>query len=152
MYVGYPNIAQDDVNDSSLNITKMVISNPTPTSFTLNQTQVIGSHSSFHPQIYTFEAAVSLLGAAVPFSRVHVPGVQSRDGARVVVSQAVDLKNASAFGDFAKAVMMDEEVELRIFGRPFLKEGALPKVRVTYNKTVSMKGEAAFVLSAPACL
>lgn len=130
----------------------MIISNPTPTSFTLNQTQVIGSHSSFHPRIYSFEAAVSLLGAAVSFSRVQVPGVQSQDGAEVVVSQIVDLKNASPFGDFAKAVMTDEEVELQIFGRPFLKEGALPKIRITYNKTVSMKGERQSFRSFDPCL
>lgn len=139
VYVAYPKIAQHDVNDSTLNITSMVISNPTPESFSLKQTQVIGSHSSFHPKIYAFEAAVSL-GAAVPFATVNVPSVKSKDGAELIVEQTVDLSNASAFGDYAMAVMLNEVVSLNIYGRPGLKEGGLPKNTVTYNKTVAMKG------------
>lgn len=138
--MAYPKIAQHDVNDSTLNITSMSISNPTPDSFSLKQTQVIGSGSSFHPRIYAFDAAVSLLGAAVPFATVHVPGVKSKDGAELVIEQTVDLSNASAFGDYATAVMLNEEVSMNIYGKPGLKQGELPKNTVTYNKTVTMKG------------
>jgi hypothetical protein len=138
--VAYPKIAQHDVNDSTLNITSMVISNPTPESFSLKQTQIIGSDSSYHPKIYAFEAAVSLVGAAVPFATVMVPSVKSKDGAELIVEQTVDLSNASAFGDYATAVMLNEVVSLNIYGRPGLKEGGLPKSTVTYNKTVAMKG------------
>ncbi|KAJ5683516.1 hypothetical protein N7462_006681 [Penicillium macrosclerotiorum] len=140
IYVAYPKIAQRDVNDSTLNITSMSITDPKPESFVLNQTQVIGSHSSYHPQIYAFEAAVSLAGAASAFTTVKVPAVKSKDGAQVDVSQTVDLSNATAFGDFATAVMLNEEVSLNIYGKPELKEGGLPKTTVTYNKTVTMKG------------
>lgn len=143
--MAYPKIAQGDVNDSTLNITSMVISNPTPDSFNLMQTQVIGTHSSFHPKIYAFEAAVSLVGAAVPFATVNVPSVQSKDGAELVVEQTVDLSSASAFGGYATAVMLNEEVSLNIYGKPGLKEGGLPKTTVTYNKTVSMKGTSPFL-------
>lgn len=141
VYVGYPNIAQDDINSSTLEITNMIISDPTPSSITLNQTQKIRTDSAFHPKIYSFSAAVSLLGAAVPFTTVQVPAVKAQDGAEVAISQVVDLKNASAFGDFAKAVMLNEEVDLSISGRPYLKEGGLPKIQVDYDKTVSLKGE-----------
>ncbi|KAJ5167757.1 uncharacterized protein N7482_003351 [Penicillium canariense] len=140
VYVAYPKIAQDDVNDSTLNVTSMVIANPTPDSFELLQTQVIGSHSSYHPKIYSFLASVSLLGAANPFTSVQVPTVKSKDGATVNVNQTVDLSDAGAFGDFAEAVMLNEEVQLNIYGRPELKEGSLPTTTVTYNKTVTMKG------------
>ncbi|KAJ5357462.1 hypothetical protein N7541_004620 [Penicillium brevicompactum] len=140
VYVGYPKIAQDAVNDSTLDIKQMVISDPTPESFKLNQTQILGSKSSYHPQIYAFDAAVSLGGAAAPFATVTVPGVKSNDGAEIHVEQNVDLSDSDAFGDFATAVMMNKEVSLNIYGRPGLKEGALPKTTVTYNKTVAMKG------------
>lgn len=125
----------------------MILSNPTPSSITLNQTQKLGTDSAFHPQIYSFSAAVSLLGAAVPFTTVQVPAVKSKDGAEVVVSQVVELGNVSAFGDFAKAVMLNEEVELSISGRPYLKEGGLPKIQVDYDKTVSLKGESVNLMS-----
>lgn len=140
IYVGYPKIAQHDVNDSTLNITEMVISDPTPSSFQLNQTQVIGSHSSYHPEIYAFDAAVSLAGASAAFATVRVPGVKSKDGAVVEVGQLVELSDKDAFGDYAKAVMLNEEVSLNIYGKPGLKEGSLPKTTVTYDKTVTMKG------------
>ncbi|KAJ5754017.1 uncharacterized protein N7511_008170 [Penicillium nucicola] len=140
VYVAYPKIAQDAVNDSTLNITEMVISNPTPDSFQLNQTQVLGSKSPYHPHIYEFDAAVSLAGAAAPFTTVRVPGVKSVDGVQIHVDQMVDLSDTAAFGDYATAVMLNEQVELNIYGTPGLKQGALPKTTVTYNKTVVMKG------------
>lgn len=140
IYVAYPKIAQSQVTDSTLNITGMAIENPTPNSFHLLQTQVIGSHSSYHPKIYSFLASVSLLGSAHAFTSVQVPEVQSKDGAVVNVDQIVDLSNAGAFGDFAQAVMLNEEIDLNIYGRPDLQEGSLPKTTVTYNKTVTMNG------------
>lgn len=142
--MGYPKIAQNQVTDSTLNITSMSIESPTPNSFHLVQTQVIGSHSSYHPKIYSFLASVSLLGSAHSFIDVQVPEVQSKDGAVVNVDQVVDVTNGGAFGDFAQAVMLNEEVDLNIYGRPDLREGSLPKTTVTYNKTVTMNGK--FVL------
>jgi hypothetical protein len=141
VYVGYPNIAQENIDDSTLEIKSMVISDPAPSSFQLNQTQVLGTHSIFHPNIYAFDATVSLLGAAVPFSTVRVPQVKSNDGVEVPVNQRVELSDVSAFGDFATAVMLNEEIKLNIYGKPDLKQGGLPRISVTYNKTVTMKGK-----------
>lgn len=142
VYVAYPKIAQRDVTDSTLNITSMSISDPSPSAFSLKQTQIIGTGSSFHPKIYAFDAVISLLGAAVSFTTVRVPTVKSKDGVEVEVSQMVELNDVGAFGDYATAVMMHEEVSLNIYGRPLLQEGKLPKTRVTYNKTATMKGRA----------
>ncbi|KAF7119204.1 hypothetical protein CNMCM5793_008949 [Aspergillus hiratsukae] len=139
VYVGYPNIAQGDINDSTLEIKEMIISDPTPTSFFLNQIQVIGSDSMFHPTIYAFDAAVSLLGAASAFATVRVPQVKANDGTVVNISQSLDLSDVGAFGGFATAVMQNEEIKLNIYGKPDLKQGGLPKIGVTYNKTVTMK-------------
>ncbi|KAJ5493366.1 hypothetical protein N7539_002112 [Penicillium diatomitis] len=140
IFVGYPNIAQSQVNDSTLNITSMVIDDPTPKSFRLIQTQVLGSQSSFHPKIYSFLASVSLVGAAHAFTSVQVPETTSRDGVKINLDQTVDLSNANAFGDFAKAVMLQKDVELEISGKPELQQGSLPKTTVNYDKTVTMKG------------
>lgn len=140
VYVAYPKIAQDAVNDSTLEIKSMVIKNPTPETFELDQLQILGSDSQFHPKIYEFDADISLGGAAAPFTTVTVPQVKSKDGAEIHVQQKVDLTDADAFGDYATAVMLNEEVSLNIYGRPDLKEGGLPTTTVTYNKTVVMKG------------
>ncbi|RHZ56455.1 hypothetical protein CDV55_105943 [Aspergillus turcosus] len=138
VYVGYPNIAQSDINASTLEIKEMIISDPTPNSFFLNQTQVIGSHSIFHPTIYAFDAALSLLGASI-FATAKVPQVKANDGTVVHIAQSLDLSDVGAFGGFATAVMQNEEIKLNIYGKPDLKQGGLPKIGVTYNKTVTMK-------------
>ncbi|KAG2416329.1 hypothetical protein HFD88_007544 [Aspergillus terreus] len=140
VYVGYPNIAQGDIDDSTLTVKSMVISDPTPDSFQLDQTQIIGTHSKFHPKIFAFNAAVGLLGAASSFATVLVPQIKSHDGVEVHVQQRVNLSDAGAFGDFSKAVMLNEEVPLNVYGKPQLKQGALPTITVTYNKTATMKG------------
>ncbi|OGM45567.1 hypothetical protein ABOM_006463 [Aspergillus bombycis] len=139
VYVGYPNIAQDNINDSKLEVKSMAISEPTPDSFHVDQQQVIWTDSMYHPTIYSFNASVGLLGAA-PFGIATIPQLKSRDGVEVHVDQRLDLTDASAFGDFAIAVMQNEYVDLNVYGRPDLKQGGLPKITVTYNHTAHMKG------------
>jgi hypothetical protein len=139
VYVGYPRIAQSDVNDSTLNVTKLVISSPTPNSYILNETQVLGTHAAFHPTIFGFSAAVSLAGANV-FGYLDVPQTQATDGRVININQAVNLTDVSAFGEFSVAVMTQETVTLNVYGRPVLQQGALPKETITYNKSVTMVG------------
>ncbi|KAL4749066.1 hypothetical protein BDW72DRAFT_142221 [Aspergillus terricola var. indicus] len=139
VYVGYPNIAQHDIDDSTLTIESMQISDPARDGFHLTQRQVIGSDSMFHPKIFEFDADVSLLGSPV-FATVKVPQVKADDGAVVNVDQWLNLTDAGSFGDFATAVMMNEEFHLNIYGEPRLKQGGLPTIDVNYNKTVTMKG------------
>lgn len=139
--MGYPRIAQNDVTKSTLNITHMEISNPTPESFHLAQKQVIGSKSSFHPVIYTFGAAVSLAaGAYSPFGSVTVPQVKAEDGASVLVDQDVRLSDKDAFGEFAKTALLNEFFALNVYGKAKLRLGALQKVGVVYDKTVRVQG------------
>lgn len=71
---------------------------------------------------------------------MHVPPVQSANGAKFTVSELLHLNGSSTFSDYATAVMVDKVVTLDVYGRPVLQEGALPKTKVTYNKTVTMKG------------
>ncbi|KAL4982827.1 hypothetical protein BDW68DRAFT_170119 [Aspergillus falconensis] len=139
VYVGYPNIAQHDIDDSTLTVESMQISDPARDGFHLTQRQVIGSDSMFHPKIFEFDADVSLLGSPV-FATVKVPQVKADDGAVVTVDQWLNLTDAGAFGDFATAVMMSNEFDLNIYGEPRLKQGGLPTIDVDYNKTVTMKG------------
>ncbi|KAL3481142.1 hypothetical protein BJX99DRAFT_253804 [Aspergillus californicus] len=139
VYVGYPNIAQGDIDDSTLSIESMDISNPSPDGFHLQQRQVIGTGSIFHPTIYSFDADVSLLGAET-FAIVNVPRLRADDGVVVNIDQWVNLSNADAFAGFSTAVMMNEEFQLSVRGNPDLKLGGLPKIDIDYDKTVTMKG------------
>ncbi|KAL1970458.1 hypothetical protein VTN77DRAFT_4102 [Rasamsonia byssochlamydoides] len=140
VYVAYPRIAQNDVNASTLNITQLVITDPTPDSFHVNQTQILGNKATYHPTIYAFNATISLVGATAPIAYALVPQIQANDGEVIHVAQTLQLSNPSAMADFSKAILNDEEVELNFYGRPDLKEGGLPTRVVTFNKTVTLKG------------
>ncbi|EEP81897.1 predicted protein [Uncinocarpus reesii 1704] len=140
IYVGYPNIAQRDVNRSTLEITEMEITDPSPDSFHIRLTQVIGSKSKYHPNLDAFNADVSLPNSDEPFLKLNVPAVKAVDGAVAKIDQDVDLPNGDAFAAYSLAVMKQEEVSMIVFGETGLKEGSLPKTTVTYNKTVTMKG------------
>ncbi|KAE8353018.1 hypothetical protein BDV28DRAFT_115330 [Aspergillus coremiiformis] len=140
VYVGYPNIAQGNIDDSALEVKSMVISDPTPNSFHVNQTQIVKTKSIFHPTIYSFNASVGLLGAAAPFATVTIPQLKSRDGEEVLVDQRLDLTDVSAFGDFATAAIQNEYLYVNVYGKPELRQRGLPKITVAYNKTATMKG------------
>lgn len=118
----------------------MVISDPAPQSFTLHQSQIINTKSSFHPWIYGFEARVSLAEGPKSFISIQVPKVKSDNGAVVEISQRVNISDTSSFQEFAKTLLMQDKIHLNIHGETELKEGVLPKVSVSYNKTVEMKG------------
>lgn len=145
VYVGYPKMAQDDINDSTLDITEMKITDPKPDSLGVKITQVIGTDSSFHPLIDAFEADVSLKGSDDPFTTLSVPSIKAEDGAKSTIEQTLELKDSSdAFAEYSKAVMQKEEVELVISGKTDLQVGKLPKTGVDYDKTVKMKGTLKF--------
>ncbi|RAL02376.1 DUF3712 domain-containing protein [Aspergillus ibericus CBS 121593] len=139
VYVAYPKIAQHLVNESNLTVSMMDLSDPSPTSFVLNQTNIIGTNSSFHPTIYSFSGGVSLAGLAA-FAHVQIPKFNAHNGVVVEVNQRVNLTNETAFADFCRAAIMSEEFQLNVYGRPGLKQGGLPKKPVTYNHTATMKG------------
>lgn len=138
--MGYPNIAQSDVDDSTLEITKMDIMDPTPDSLRLNITQELGTDSSFHPKFDEWDATVLIGGSEAPFMNLKVPAFQANDGTEILIEQKVNLDDVDAFSEYSKAVMLNETVSLIIRGNPKLQEGALPKIDVDYDKTITMKG------------
>jgi hypothetical protein len=140
VYVGYPNIAQGDVDDSTLEITQMDITDPAPESFHIKVTERLGTDSSFHPTFDAFDAGVFIGGTDTKFLDLHVDSFKANDGTELHVEQDVNLDNADGFADYATAVMINETVTLDIKGNPQLQEGKLPKIGVNYDKTVSMKG------------
>ncbi|KAJ0422723.1 hypothetical protein BJY00DRAFT_310737 [Aspergillus carlsbadensis] len=140
VYVGYPRIAQDGINSSTLNVTSMEITSPTPDGFHLHQVQILGSDSIFHPKLYEFNAAVRFPGETDPMMNITVPTLKANDGTTIDVNQDVTLLDSDVFAEFTTAVMLQEEVSLNIYGKPRLKQAGLHTITVTYNKTITMKG------------
>ncbi|KAF3483975.1 uncharacterized protein GIQ15_03299 [Arthroderma uncinatum] len=140
IFVAYPKLAQRDVSDSTLAITDMQTSDPTPDSMHVKITQVIGSKSKFHPVLDPFDAQVFLSGEKESFMTLSTPEVKSHDGVKAIVDQDVQIKNHDGFAAFSKAVMLSEHLDLLVIGKTQLKLGGLQKTTVDYNKTVSLKG------------
>ncbi|EEH42923.2 uncharacterized protein PADG_07743 [Paracoccidioides brasiliensis Pb18] len=140
IFVGYPRIAQKDVNKSTLTINSMEITNPAPEAFNIKVDQTIGSKSKYHPILDAFNATVSIAKSNKPFFVLAVPSVKAVDGAKSMIDQRVQLADVQQFVDYSIAVMKSEFLDLEIDGRTGLKEGALPKTTVDYNKVITMKG------------
>ncbi|KAL3443181.1 hypothetical protein BJX65DRAFT_312035 [Aspergillus insuetus] len=140
IYVGYPRIAQDGINSATLTILSMEITNPSTSGFHFHQVQELGSDSIFHPHLYGFNATVRLPGFEDPMMHINVPGLKAKDGATFEVDQDVTLQNPDVFAEFSKAMMLQEEVTLNIYGRPRLQQPGLQTITVNYNHTISIKG------------
>ena len=119
----------------------MALLNPTPDSFDLDLVSVLGSKSSFHPQLDAFNASVYLPGSPAPIMSIEIPAVKARNGAVTTIKgQHITIANLEGFTKYTAAVLGMETVTLLLQGRTGLKEGSLPKTTVDYNKTVTMTG------------
>jgi hypothetical protein len=141
VFVGFPHFAQSAVNASTINITSMALLNPTPDSFDLNLVSVLGSKSSFHPQLDAFNASVYLPGSSAPIMYIQIPAVKAQDGAVTTIEgQHITIADIEGFTKYTAAVLGLETVTLLLRGKTGLKEGSLPKTTVDYNKTITMNG------------
>ncbi|KAL2047328.1 hypothetical protein N7G274_001349 [Stereocaulon virgatum] len=139
LYVAFPHISQHNINDSTLTIQSLVLLNPTPDSFHLVQTSVVGNGSPYHPNMDAFNASLSLDGAA-PYAYVEIPQIHATAQATTVVDQDVKITDLDAFNAYNVAVLQNENVKLKVKGRTALHEMGFPTATVNYDKSVTMKG------------
>lgn len=140
MYVAFPRIAQDGINGSSLDIQSLILSDPTPTSFHLEQTAVLGNNNTYHPNLDGFNASLSLDGAE-PYAYIQLPAVHATKTATTYVNQTVQITNIDAFNDYNLHVLGSEDFKQNVKGKTQLHEMKYPTITVDYHKTVTMKGK-----------
>ena len=116
-----------------------MLSNPTPESFHLVQTSVVGNGSPYHPNLDAFNASLSLDGAA-PYAYVEIPQIHATAQATTVVDQDVKIADLDAFNAYNVAVLQSENVKLKVKGKTALHEMRFPTTTVNYDKSVTMKG------------
>lgn len=139
--MGYPKIAQNDVNDATLEVTDLALLSPTPNSVHANQTQILGNKAIYHPNLDAFNATILMVGGLAPIASALVPATIANDGQIINIDTELNLTNADAMAQFSTAVLKNEQFQLNFAGYTGLKEGVLPKTTVDFNKTVTMKGE-----------
>ena len=143
MYVAYPKIAQHDVSESRLNITRMSITQPRPDGFVLNLTAKLESHSAFHPQLKEWNGNLNVAGASGTYLNLTIPAFQAKNGALTSIDRDVTLtqEQIGPFGDYVATMVRNTSLTSYLTGKGPLKLGGLPTVSVNYNKTLVMGGK-----------
>ncbi|KAI9813117.1 MAG: hypothetical protein M1827_004337 [Pycnora praestabilis] len=143
VFVGYPHIAQDGVNDSTLEVQSIVFTNPTSDSFHLQQNGMIYSNNSYHPQLDSFNASFFLEDTEPnikPFAYIQLPAVHATNQAPCNVNQTVHIADLAQFTAYTAMVLKSAEYRMAIRGRTGLHEMRFPETTVNYNKVLTLKG------------
>jgi hypothetical protein len=144
VFVGIPNIAQSDVNKSTLDITEQNVSDPKANSVHLQMTNVAKSSSSFHPELDEFQAALFLENTEPnikPFGYITIPASKANAETTINVDQNMDIVDMDQFKAYNILVLQSEVFRVGVRGRTGLKLNGFRKFDVDYNKAVTMKGK-----------
>lgn len=139
VYVGYPRIARNIVKKARLEISELQALAPTADSIHMVETQTLRTNSSYHSKFYSFQANASLAGEE-PYGEITNPEFHAKDGLVFHLDQHLQFSNVSAYAEFSKAFVMEETFYLNVYAKPHLKEGGLPKISATFNKTIPLTG------------
>ncbi|RDL35988.1 Uncharacterized protein BP5553_06600 [Venustampulla echinocandica] len=146
VYVAMPKIAQDGVDDASLEFTELQFLNPSATSVTLTQRAILHSPSKFTPTLDSFNASTFLVTngtfGAAPMIFVTMPSihVQHPKSNVAVEDSKVMINNMDQLTNFATQAVAQEYVSTALVGETTLHLGALPTVKINYNSTSKYKG------------
>ena len=141
VYVAYPHIAQDGINNAQLVVLSQSALNPSPDSFDLGLQSVFVTKSTYHPQLDAFKAALSLEGSDESFISFESPALKATNGTEARVNQRVQITNMKAYTEYAMTTLASKEYKVVLKGKGGLKQGGLPKTTVDYHQHVTMKGK-----------
>jgi len=146
VFVAMPKIAQDGVNDSSIEFTDLEFLDPTPNSVVLTQKAILHSPSMYTPTLDAFNASLYLITngtfASAPILQIHMPKIHALHPKSnvTILGQDLSISNLDQLTDFATAVLTNEEVNTALTGKTNLHLGGLPVVNVNYNTSTTYKG------------
>jgi hypothetical protein len=147
VYVGMPKIAQQGVDDSSLEVTDLKFLEPTSDSLVVSQSAILHSTTKFTPTLDPFSAGSYLVSengtwAAEPMVYLQFPEIHALHPTSTaeIKDQHVQINNLDMVTDFAIAVISQETVTNGLLGKTKLHLGKLPVVKVDYKTTTTYKG------------
>ncbi|KAH7317912.1 hypothetical protein BKA65DRAFT_109925 [Rhexocercosporidium sp. MPI-PUGE-AT-0058] len=144
VYVGMPKIAQHQVDDSSLEFREGFFLNPTADSVQVTQNAILHNPSTFTPTLDAFPADLFLVTngtyAAVSMLTLPMPGIHARKATNASIeNQVIHINDLDALGDYAVAVMNNENITTALVGRTKLHLGKLPTQKIKFNSTSTYK-------------
>ncbi|KAK6337662.1 hypothetical protein TWF730_003054 [Orbilia blumenaviensis] len=139
-----PKIAQDSVNDSTLQVDDLAITNPSNDRFTLSMNSTAHSHAPvsahFSPQTFEMYLPPAEGEQIVPFMTLSVGRLDIKDTLTINVTDVVtEILDKPAYDLFSAQVLDNEKLSLGIRSNPEVNVGAI-KFKVDYQKTVELKG------------
>ncbi|PVH78542.1 hypothetical protein DL98DRAFT_561154 [Cadophora sp. DSE1049] len=144
VYVGMPRIAQHQVDDSSLEFREAYFLNPTSDSVEVTQKAILHNPSTFTPTLDPFPADLFLVTngtyASVSMLTLPMPGIHAKKATNASIDNAViQVNDLDALGDYAVAVMTQENITTALVGRTKLHLGKLPVQKIKFNSTSTYK-------------
>jgi len=144
VYVGFPNIAQDELNQSSLELVSEEVTNPRPDAVSLKIQNVAKSDSMFTPTMDAFQAALFLEDTEPnikPFGYITIPSLHVQKENPVMIDQELRIIDQEQFARYTTLVMQSETYRLAVRGQTDLHLGALPTTKVNFNKVMTSQGK-----------
>jgi hypothetical protein len=141
--VGMPNIAQKGIDDSKLELTSEIVTDPRPGVVHINMTTLATNKNIFHPTLDSFKADLFLentLPDFKPFGHITIPKLHAGKESVVTVDQEMEIADQGQFAEYNKLVLNAETYRVAIRGRTDLHLGAFPTVKINFNKVVTSKG------------
>ncbi|KAF7596708.1 hypothetical protein BBP40_000136 [Aspergillus hancockii] len=140
VYVGVPRFASDRINNYDFDFGGLAITDPTPTSFHVRQSQKFHAGMGTSGRLSEFNATMSNSDSDKSFANFPFPGIQFGDDARFNIDQSLELSCVSCFSQLAEEAVRSEEVDVQVTGSPDLEVKALPTTRLSIQKTVKLPG------------
>lgn len=150
LLVAVPKMAQSRLDNASLRIDSVVISQVEKDSFNMAINSTILADNSVHAIIRAFDGTMSLLpskdGAApVAFAKFQFPETASSAQVAVNVSQKVAVEDTSSLVAFNEALLSQESVRVRVEGDTQIRVSGIARdYPVTFRKDMELKALSGF--------
>jgi hypothetical protein len=146
IYVGVPHFANDRINNYSFDFDGLVITDLTPTSFHVQQSQNFHAGMGTSGHLSEFNATMTRSGSDTSFADFPFPSIKFDNDARLDINQRLDLACISCFSQLAEEAVKSKEVEVQVTGKPNLKIQGLPTAQLDIHKTVRIPGRLSHML------
>ncbi|PLB43510.1 hypothetical protein P170DRAFT_513869 [Aspergillus steynii IBT 23096] len=142
IYVGVPNFANQYINDHNFDTSGLTITDPTPDSFHIQQSQEfqVGGGFSGSGRLSPFNASLSAPGSDRSFATFEVPEVEFSNGAVLDIDQDLHLSCVSCFSQLAASAVSSADFGILITGKPDLEIKGLPTAHLDIHKNMKMQG------------
>ncbi|THC96538.1 hypothetical protein EYZ11_003982 [Aspergillus tanneri] len=135
-------LLQTYINDYEFDYSGLTITDLTPNSLHISQSQKLHIGGSFRGSghLDPFNASLSIPGSDTSFATLPIPQISFSDSAVLNLDQVLNLSCVSCFSELATKAISNKEFGILLTGKPDLKVNALPTAHLDFHKTMTMQG------------